>query len=321
MSGKMSSPLQTIQSFVNRYAGFFTFTEVAVQSRLGEAYFSYICDISVGEAKARGYGTARGKSQAFLAALGEGLERYFFQQQQRYRTSNGFASHTDPEKALENAKRELIERDAFLRAYHLAMPLRDITRELMADSEFIAALGAQIVKAGFQFSFGLLRDQEDFCVVAAVYPVRAGCVLGLSCKTSLPEAAEKAMLEAFINAHVDPSLNELTLEAFLEMDEAERQTPLAHLRLGLGPSLAHRFFRQLKPKASVVNLPIDEKSFVIERIATEPWLPDCPFTLVKASHPHLQDLYFGPPSAETLRLLSSQGGGDSRPHYLPHILG
>lgn len=318
----MSSSLRRIEAFLRNNAAAFSIKEVKIQDRLGPAYFNFICTLAHQGTKAQGFGTAHGRSEAFLAAVGEAMERYFFQQQDRYVHSNGFAAHSCLDQAVLRAKRELIERDAFLCIYHLRRPIQDITASLKEEgSDRIKNLLARIEGAGLKARCGLLREGNYPTVVAVVYPVREGGVLGLGCKESRDTAAEKALLEAFINAYPRPSVSSLKLEDFAELPREGSVSPLLHYRLGLDREMMSTFQKQLVPGDLSEAAPIAEDGFVFELLETGEFFPDCPFFVVKASHPQLQDLYFGRDVSARLHRERLQAWGPGPVHELPHILG
>jgi hypothetical protein len=314
----MTDHFKVIQQFISRHIELFNFSEVDIEDFMGKGYYNYICEINTDEIKAQGFGTAFGKVQAFLCSLGEAIERFYFLKQSKYSTTNGFASHTILDLAIENGKRELIERDAFLCHFHTQRKIRDITSDLVSSNVDFQSLMKKVSAAGLNARFGLLRDEDFFCVIANIHPVRSGGIIGLSCSSSLKKAAHKALLESFINSNISASISSLNLEDFLALDEKESHQPVSHLKLGIGSDINSRLLQQFSKKIRIKNPSLHHDHFHIEEFDAHKSLVECPFFVVKVSNPKLQDLYFGKNIELNLQRLREFSGGELL--HIPHIL-
>lgn len=112
--------------------------------------------------------------------------------------STGVACHSDPERAIESALLELLERDSFSSAWLL----RFAPPRLVVDREYEQKISSQTRAAlsnpALPLTLQILRSQYGPVTVIATAesPVHGFGVVGAACRRDLPSAIEKAVIEA-----------------------------------------------------------------------------------------------------------------------------
>ena len=230
----------------------------SVGMKLGEKFIfgRYISNDAV-----KSMGIAIAETLERVAMVANGIE-----------TSNGLAAHFDIALAKENAKRELLERDAFLWAVHWKMRLNEISSH-----------------PGF---YELpLRDQN---LKGALYITTSDKpVYALAVGNTYREVVEKTFLDSIaFKKHIDDTnLEPMTLKEFMEV---KHYSVLNHAQLSFsnefkaaldkwpreGNELKSR--RPLREDFSYreLNLPIDFQGSGLK--------------IVQATHPELLTYYVGP---------------------------
>ena len=156
-------------------------------------------EISLDGMMANGSGIDRVGDTAFIKAGVEAVERIICLQNKI--SSNGVAGHIDDALAKQNAKYELLERDAFLSHYLTRTPLIDI--ELGKN-----ALYQKIVEKltfGVDFQVFAMKTPEDYfghfclCTPAEDVPAEFSSIIGLGFSDERDKSLSKSMLECYPN--------------------------------------------------------------------------------------------------------------------------
>jgi thiazole/oxazole-forming peptide maturase SagD family component len=123
------------------------------------------------------------------------LPRYLVQKSSRkFYDWSGLAAHTVEEKAIKNGLLEVLERDAFLKAWYEQTELWSIPHPI---SKTGVALVSFLEKQGCRVLFAATKGMMNTVTVMAVTlsTNRPRLVLGLGCCTSLAKAQQKALEE------------------------------------------------------------------------------------------------------------------------------
>ncbi len=252
--------------------------------------FDCSVDLEVSGKSYRGRGWAQDENLAFVKAVAEASERAALGKSP-FTSSWGMAAHTDKVLAIENAKRELFERDAFLCHYLSRTPfLADNSEKpkwFLQLRERLAHKNAELVSFLLKSDFGV--ETSLVCVFGENYNKRFGGTLGLSCGLHYNDRLRSATCEALRNftAQEKSPTPSISLSDFLRL---ETVTPEHRQRLFLDLG----FFREIE---FIFLESINElnDSPVLHTLDDQRWeiqeLPDptgIGFAIVRAFHPDLQ---------------------------------
>ncbi|POB14823.1 YcaO-like family protein [Halobacteriovorax sp. DA5] len=246
---------------------------------------------SVSGHRLEGRGTDRNEEIAFYKSFSELIERmYCFALNIN---SNGVAAHVNKSKAIENAKLELLERDAVLCHHHAQTPFRK-PEDFDLPCEF-KEIRERLKNEGITLALATTKAAIADCHVAVCHASggdRFGGLYGFGCNENINDSFESALLECLINvvAHLDGNLDLLPLSP---NDLYEKKVPngLDHKRV----HFAHKLF-ELKADnyGPVTSLETEENIFEIKTLeAPIPIFDDLPLHVMRAISSHLQDIYYG----------------------------
>jgi len=313
--------MDTLIQAIEKHREQLSFHSIDISTHL-PGYYNFVCTATLGNQQVHGHGLSSSKNAAFMASVAEVLERIVFQQTD-FATTSGFAAHTDYDKACQNAIFELIERDLLLCYYHSGTSIPDVTAEMCLKHAKIKFLNERIANAGKSLKLGCLHKKNGiFSFLAAIHPVRDGTTLGASCGQNQEAAAEKAVLEAFMNALIaDRIYSPVELQDFLSLPENESRSAIMHLRLGLDRTVAQPFIHQFSKSAKAQEWPVHLDKFKTTELHLTEIFSAFPFRVVRASNDHLQPLYFGSHVTKSLQKNRFQEIGLEPRCITPHIFG
>ncbi len=264
------------------------FRDREVTKYLPRAY-DHMVTVQLGEQAIWGRGIDSDETKSLTAACAEVVERatlYHKKACGKSWTSSGIAAHLNFDEAKERAMAELIERDAFLSHY--------LTFSSFIEIETPSSLfrtKAALRLDGIDLHLGKLQSPSNWhTTVAACFGTNAakpfGMFIGAATKRSQDESIIKATNEviAFVSGFLRDSNRRTAEEAF--------DGPLYHYKFSseqLNISLMHHFFS--KTDKDLYHL--DLSQIVTKRLDLHPSFIGCPVTVVRATSPDAQQLFFG----------------------------
>lgn len=261
-----------------------------VKSWLPE-YHDFRVTGSLSDHRFEGRGTDKNEEIAFYKSFSELIERmYCFALKIN---SNGVAAHIDKLKAIENAKLELLERDAVLCHYLTDTSFRG-PEDFNIPHEF-KGIRENLKSEGITLTLATTKAAIADCHVAVCHASggdRFGVLYGFGCNENLNEAFESALLECLINvvAHLDGNLDLLPLSPN-DLYEKTAPTGLDHKSVHFSHKLFELKADNYGPETS---LGTEENIFDIKTLkAPFPIFDDLPLHVVRATSSHLQDIYYG----------------------------
>jgi hypothetical protein len=203
------------------------------------------------------------------------------------RTSNGFASHTDPEKAQANAVAELIERDVFLSCWLARIPARlfEMHEHLSGDDCHILE---KIRDLGFQVTGGVFGSCMGHLAGIVFISSPQGFVIATGAKPTLKELAEHFLLEATITAsHL------CSVDAPTAIDSLPSTVkPMDHLRLYLKMDTSSFLPQWLHPPGATREFPPFNYRMA-DLTAMNTYALKSGYVIRRAASSGCQDLWFG----------------------------
>lgn len=187
--------------------------------------------------------------------------------------SSGASAHRTVDSAICHSIGELIERDAFLRWWHLGMPFRLISTEASPGKEM----------ATFHLRLSAVKG---WYVVLTVIARDSGLVAGLACAIELEEAVIKSHSESLMIASHWPTRH-LTVPLV--------KTPLDHTHFwaNCGKKLRDRVIRRIEGTAvqSIGREAPTYPRFLYTQLIAPIEIPD--YRVVRVVSPDLLTMYFG----------------------------
>lgn len=262
--------------------------------KLGLQYFDYKARLLINERVYTGRGTDTDANLALVKAFAEALERRVMAEA-RLESSNGLAIHELEMKANNNARNELLERDAFFRFFYKKGARASLlnTEHLFFNRPTLA--GSKIHQILCEVATYSV-DQETIHCVLHVGLVkkngRSAIAVGLGASLCSERAAQTAQIETWRNL---VALAESIPDDGLSVEEFNinrRFGPKDHLRLGSDTSYANSIFTYLEKKIS--NQHQHSKPRKIEYVDHSIHLPEsCPLFAKQALSTDCVNLHFG----------------------------
>ena len=248
--------------------------------------------------------------------------------------SNGVAAHRSFRLASASAKRELVERDAFLCHSFARAPFHEVTSDarIIRGTAFGATrrrLAARSIALRLGEMQTATRTAGMVCAAfGARHAPRFGVVFGLGYGSDLVAAVNHSVSEVISNLLpilLGARFSGLSPAQFAALSHADST---AHLRLAL-------FHRQAARAASMfTDVPRKRGGiaaaapFAVERLALPAAFAGCPAVVVHATNAGLQPLVMGVPDPANVHAarVAAYGAGmpdveDDWPGYPPHLLG
>ena len=259
------------------------------------------CSLSLGGETYNGWGADPSEDVALCKAVSEAIERAVARQN-GIKISNGVASHFTFEMAAENAVSELRERDAFLCHFLLRTPFTEIS-PWGRNPEIEGAINSWLVANNLTIKFYLLSDTGALCIVRgskAKFPF--GIISGSAIKRDLVASAKAALIEVIrsvsylLNGPKPPE--KMTIDAF---NLKGNYTFLDHGRLALDEHYANSINFLFEPSDSEgTGFTDSDAANPAAQVQLRPLAlidlkaAGCPFHIVRAESPNLQNLWLGP---------------------------
>lgn len=254
---------------------------------------------AVGPLDTVGFGTDAFESRALIKAATECAERHCLRSSGSASTSSGFAGHTDKETARILARRELIERDAFLLGWLAGRSPMWLSEGEIKQAQEAFVILETINRHGFKTQAGIVANTGCVTtVVGAILPSKSGAlnfgvVLGCAASDSVSSAITSVSNELARAATVLLNRSEGAGSADeIELPEIRngRSTFEHYLRSGsIGPNLR----QYLEESQNPLDLPDFETTFdEFQRSISGPLLN---IEVAWAKSPHAQSLFFGKP--------------------------
>lgn len=240
-----------------------------------------------------GRGTDYSESIAYCKALSEAIERSVLSLFE-FDNSNGLAVHPILGNAIENAKNEIIERDAFLVKFLLNSGMKKI------EDDFLS-INKKFSSDGIAISFYEMCKYENGVGILCVADGRRRKVpFGHITGTSFASNHEKALLHALVEV-LRNLLSILKKENIPKISVADFSTLndkdinfSHHGRLSLDTEYANYFQSLLDSYPIALEDNIIEEGFYHEILNLNSFsLPEFPLIAVRVNHPQLQSLYTG----------------------------
>lgn len=249
----------------------------------------YIVTVQLGNQIIWGRGIDWNETNSLKAACAEVVERATLQYQKSLGhkwTSNGIASHSNLESAREYATAELIERDTFLTHY--------LTNSPFALDEAFSSFGnirKSLEVHGVElFLLSLPSPTGWYTAVAFCFGANAtkpfGVFVGAATKRHRDDAQIKAIKEVL--AFVSGFLRDFDIR---EVQEAQ-DGPLYHYRFSserLDTSKMEHFLSGSRFNSNHLDL----RAIKTKTLPLHPAFEGCPVTVVRATSPDAQQLFFG----------------------------
>lgn len=249
--------------------------------------FDYLVTLEISGDEIWGRGVNEDETSALEMACAEAVEHatlVYQQKRGREYTSNGIAAHLNAEEAKQGAIGELIERDSFFSHYLTEVPFREIPLPpCLWDTKDI------LEAEGISFRIAKMNSPANWhSVIAACFCKSShkqfGVFIGTATKRSLDQAIAKASKEAII-----------FVSEFLGSSRpigAVNQGPLFHYKLATRQDSANRI-QKLFENTDRFSNEINIEKITTETLALHPAFEGCPVTVVRASSPDAQQLFFG----------------------------
>jgi hypothetical protein len=244
-----------------------------------------------------GRGVGKNRGTAFLKAFSELVERSVCSYHKI--NSNGVAAHYDRSKAIDNARKELIERDAIL-CHHLtrtpflqssSIAKFDYFKKCLSIQGMELSLGEAISSVeGYRIAVCCISGNESF-----------GTFWGYGCDTDVEKAFEHAILESMINVSAYLygcyKKEEITYDDFVKILNPRG---IDHQRF---------YFSKKKSNFEVVSdlITPESKVNINELVVTELTVSDTiffssPMYVVQAKAPLLQGIFYGTPGQRDINI-------------------
>lgn len=270
-------------------------------------YFPKIFDIGVfidvSGKKSFGRGTDFNERVAYCKAFSEAIERSFLEIY-NIKNSNGLAAHYKIENACQNAKQELIERDAFLCAFLIGKGFQKIRslKKLERIVDGFANVGIEV-----QF-YRLCTYDIGSCILVSAngryHSTPFGFILGSAFEVNEEQASYKAFIEVIRNLdHLVRSKDNdsINLENFMNLknhsfsDHGKLAKNLEYaLKLeSLFAQSQSGFIIKVPPKNTFEYRLLDSSAFPIDGL---------PLNVFQCASISVQNLYEGPTLSSSLNM-------------------
>ncbi len=218
-------------------------------------------------------------SEAKIKAIVEFTERLNLRLSYTGSTSVGFACHFDPQKAAENAYRELLERDSFLWHWHFQVPPQPLESNVSASKE----LNLYLLQS---------RDPKLKTVLCLLKNTQGLYFVGLGTHVDLKLAKTKSLMEAF-SGFYNFEINHLTPISLGEFKKIPRVIPRHHFELSLSSQYIE-FITQWTAMKNPLHIPPLPK-IEIQECDWHPSLEGNGLKMFRATSEELLKFYFGLP--------------------------
>lgn len=278
-----------------------------------------------------GRGTAKNIDLALTKALSEALERAVAFTA-GFKDSNGIAAHPCPEKAKENAKLELFERDRFLSHFYTKTPFKALKDEVVfSTTEFSDAI-VSLRESGIEVQFFEAAPVSGYFISGCVFfgekydPYPFGMVLGMGSSSDQAESLEKSFIEglrniSWISAEKPKALS---IEDF---GQISFPNPESHRLLGLSLEYASQFKEAalLKNQTEFAHDQNLMREVEFSKISPIGLLSSAPLNFFACFSNEVQSTFWGQPRLENFNLtrlkLFSNKAEVFPSHLLPHPIG
>ena len=262
--------------------------------------------IQIGENCSRvGRGVDQVKKTAFLKALSEAFERLAMDQN-GLSCSNGVAAHSELELAKRNAKKELIERDAFFSCYYGQLGFKRLERfdervfqgpiEPLKNRDLLLRVYHVAESSGYTVLLSVVSG-----LTRANRPI--GLCLSLSCEDSFERALKKLLLESLAKGMWMSTLEPGAGISLAEFHGLESPNLLSHQDLGLNCEYASCFLSQMDSmtQQSVNELqPLDGFEYQELKLKVNDQFSP-PLHVIRCLNPALQKPFWGQFREDKLR--------------------
>lgn len=267
-------------------------------------HFDFKAEISINESTFIGRGVDSNMDIAFSKACVEAMERAVcFEHNLR---SSGVAGHFDRDLAKENAKNELIERDAFLCHYLSKYPF-ELFKPIQNESIDYDNIINRLAKSGIEIKF--LKTTSANLKISLCLAVldNGGAIIGLAASEAVQQATEKSFFECLINtvSYLDGnSTDAISSEDFKKINNP---SPYDHFRLNLSKGSSSRFdyvlsdFEEILMNCNSININYRELKSKNSLISSSP------IVFMKAESVNLQSIFYGITKEDHVNLKRLQG--------------
>lgn len=242
----------------------------------------------------KGYGIGATPNLALAKAYSEWVERGIFYDVAKSRgakTTNGFAAHPNPAKAVESARLELIERDAFLTCWHAGRPPRWLSEQEIAQMDHDGGITSQcehFLKHGFKLRLGIVGSSLGANVVVSSMTALPPSPLagGIAIQTSASPALETAFRHVIETQRAVATVVLNRSKLGVKSDRTELRQPRDLLDHFLDPTNAANLAWYVEGCDEPVLFPPEE-------VTLETFKPQAAWdlTVARASSPQMQEYY------------------------------
>jgi hypothetical protein len=279
-----------------------------------------------------GRGSSESDLKSMAIAFTEVLERTVVADGLRP-DSNGIAAHTIASFAEQSAKRELIERDAFIVSYICGLPVKILALEDLALSPSIAPVLNHLYKNGIEVkTYALARSFNSYITMSVVNGLNSlrekfGVIVGLGCQEALAGAATGSLREALRNGvwavETPLPMRRLTIEEFRSLNYVSCDD---HLSLALDCDYGSKFQADLNARiANEIPIFPDVGSFEYSQLPLNEYFAGAPVIVCAANNKSLQNPIWGKLNPEAFNWNRLDIFGDLARHRAfnipPHPLG
>jgi hypothetical protein len=226
-----------------------------------------------------GFGTDFSREVALRKAWSEYMERKALREHAKLKggngpsqptTSNGFAAHLTETLAAQNARLEVIERDAFFwmwfsRSTPCWLPSESLSH---LQPRRLEVLKSALESHGMWSTFGIVAQTNGFFTVVNLLESQKGdfgYAISTACKSSIVEGLEAVILDSFRLANVVVNRLSNGEPVARAVSKREGWKASSHLELSLSSPLVPKWLK-VNPVESVIVLP--EIEFEVEKILT-----------------------------------------------------
>lgn len=300
-----------------------------IKEWLPEHHNIYV-EINVNGISTSGSSIDKSSDLAFIKAGAEAIERLVCIQNNIH--SNGVAAHVDFDKAKNNAKFELLERDSFLSHFVCKEAFITPKKELLENPLF-GSIKSKLERLGIELKIVKLKTARDYYGFACFCLPMNGdlsfsSVIGLGYSDDPTSSLSKAIFECLPSMvwHISEAGNEkkLTQSSFYSL---KTFSPEDHRDLFLGDSYKQEIREIVEHITTKEMFDATNMTFKFEQLeSTLDFINKSPIKVVKANSKDAQSIYYGPTDISLLNIkrlqnFTGKSINTDELNLMPHCLG